>query len=90
MWDEPSEPNLDFDLALRIFNDISNENHIIDWYGFTLMIDIYEIDNIKEFYDYICIIREVVTNFDSIFDEKTNNKQVQELKHFIETNRKKK
>lgn len=54
------------------------------------MIDIYEIDNIKEFYDYVCIIREVVTNFDSIFDEKTNNKQVQELKHFIETNRKKK
>lgn len=76
-------------MAIRIFNDCSNEYHVVNWQDFQFLCDIHDIEDIKEFYEYICVIRETVANFDDIYDNKTNTDEVKATKAFIQTIKKK-
>ena len=89
IYDKQPEQDLELDLAVRIYNDISDINHSVDWNGFKLMMDVYDIENIKCFVDYISIIKETINNFDRIYHEKTNTPEVQQMNSLIESYKRK-
>lgn len=72
-------------MALNIYNYISDSNHAIDWAGFELWCERYEIENITDFMDYMVIIKETVTNFDKIYYNKINTPEVLQALRFIES-----
>ncbi len=47
--------------------------------------DYYDIENVKDYIDYITTIKETINNFDKIYDEKTNTPEVKKAKELIES-----
>lgn len=76
---------MELDLALKIFNDITDYNQSIDWVGFKLMMDLYDIENVKDFVEYITIIKETINNFDKIYDNKINTPEVKQVQALIDS-----
>jgi len=76
---------LELDLALKIFNDITDYNQSIDWVGFKLMMDLYDIENVKDFIEYITVIKETINNFDKIYDNKINTPEVKQVQAIIDS-----
>lgn len=85
MYEKEPEHDIEHDLALNIYNYISDSNHAIDWVGFELWCERYEIENITDFMDYMVLIKETVTNFDKIYYNKTNTPEVLQALRFIES-----
>ena len=85
IYDKEPEHVLEHDLALQIYNFITDSNHSIDWFGFELWCERYEIQNVDDFMDYMVIIKETVTNFDKIYYNKTNTPEVLQALKFIES-----
>lgn len=76
---------MELDLALKIFNDITDYNQSIDWVGFKLMMDLYDIENVKDFIEYITVIKETINNFDKIYDNKINTPEVKQVQALIDS-----
>jgi hypothetical protein len=57
----------------------------ISWTGFDFWIMRYDIENVFDFMDYMIIIKETISNFDNIYDEKINSSGVKSLQGVINT-----
>ncbi len=49
------------------------------------MMDLYDIENVKDYIEYICLIKETINNFDKIYDNKTNTPEVKKAQALIDS-----
>lgn len=90
IYTEKPKQNIDFDLALKIYNAISNNEQSIDWSGFQILCDMYDVEDSKIFAEYIMTIKTTIANFDEIYQNKCSNDKVASLQKYVNDNNKKK
>ena len=90
LYQKKPEQDLDLELALKIYNATSNAEQTIDWNGFKLFCELYYVEDVKLFSEYMIIIKSTIANFDEIYKNKCNTDSVSSLSKYIADNSKKK